>query len=274
MVFWGALTCVTSIIIWLLWTATDNPSWNALWFLMAITGWSIMTVKMKKQRGRPSNILSKILCVSWMSFGLFAMVTAILGTISLNSLHYAGKLPIASVLILLLGLTGMTTGLLLRNKIIVLLAIISIFISNSALMHPGPYDCIAICATSLILLIIPGIIINRIYKKDNGHGKQRATFSPTEPQDNKRGNRAKPQGHDAQLRKDTADVGYHNLPDGNCNRLPMETYRFMVLELHVAGNGFRRPACQQEDNQKREHSRNSKNVCQRHGKKISGKHLL
>lgn len=100
MVFWGALTCVTSIIIWLLWTATDNPSWNALWFLMAITGWSIMTVKMKKQRGRPSNILSKILCVSWISFGLFAMVTAILGTISLNSLHYAGKLPIASVLIL------------------------------------------------------------------------------------------------------------------------------------------------------------------------------
>lgn len=165
MVFWGALTCVTSIIIWLLWTATDNSSWNALWFLMAITGWSIMTVKMKKQRGRPSNILSKILCVSWMSFGLFAMVTAILGTISLNSLHYAGKLPIVSVLILLLGLTGMTTGLLLRNKIIVLLAIISIFISNSALMHPGPYDCIAICATSLILLIIPGIIINRIYKK-------------------------------------------------------------------------------------------------------------
>ena len=59
----------------------------------------------------------------------------------------------------------MTTGLLLRNKIIVLLAIISIFISNPALMHPGPYDCIAICATSLILLIIPGIIINRIYKK-------------------------------------------------------------------------------------------------------------
>lgn len=50
MVFWGALTCVTSIIIWLLWTATDNPSWNALWFLMAITGWSIMTVKMKKTK--------------------------------------------------------------------------------------------------------------------------------------------------------------------------------------------------------------------------------
>ena len=32
MVFWGALTGVTSIIIWILWTATDNPSWNALWF--------------------------------------------------------------------------------------------------------------------------------------------------------------------------------------------------------------------------------------------------
>lgn len=165
MVFWGTLTCVTSIIVWFLWIKTDNPSWNALWFLMAITGWSVTAVKMKKHRERPSNFFSKALGTSWMSFGLFAIITAIVGTISLNSSDYASKLPITAVLILLLGLTGMITGIMLRNKLTIILAIISLIPANLALMYPGPYEAIAICATSLFLLVIPGIVINRKYRK-------------------------------------------------------------------------------------------------------------
>ncbi len=165
MIFWGLLTCITSVAVWLLWQATDNPSWNVLWFLMAVTGWFVMAVKSRKYKKKPSNFFSRVLRISWISFGLFALIAAVIGTLSLDSTVYTVKLPITTVLILLLGLTGLITGLVLRHTFITAFAVASVVPANFALMYPGPYESLAICITSLFLLVIPGIIINRQYKK-------------------------------------------------------------------------------------------------------------
>lgn len=165
MIFWGLLTCITSVAVWLLWQATDNPSWNVLWFLMAVTGWFVMAVKSRKYKKKPSNFFSRVLRISWISFGLFALIAAVIGTLSLDSTVYTVKLPITTVLILLLWLTGLITGLVLRHTFITAFAVASVVPANFALMYPGPYESLAICITSLFLLVIPGIIINRQYKK-------------------------------------------------------------------------------------------------------------
>lgn len=81
MIFWGLLTCITSVAVWLLWQATDNPSWNVLWFLMAVTGWFVMAVKSRKYKKKPSNFFSRVLRISWISFGLFALIAAVIGTL-------------------------------------------------------------------------------------------------------------------------------------------------------------------------------------------------
>lgn len=44
-------------------------------------------------------------------------------------------------------------------------SVASVVPANFALMYPGPYESLAICITSLFILVIPGIIINRQYKK-------------------------------------------------------------------------------------------------------------
>lgn len=50
MIFWGILTCITSVAVCYLWQTTDNPSWNALWFLMAVIGWSVTAAKSRKDK--------------------------------------------------------------------------------------------------------------------------------------------------------------------------------------------------------------------------------
>lgn len=76
MIFWGILTCITSVAVCYLWQATDNPSWNALWFLMAVIGWSVTATKSRKDKKRPTNFFSRVLKISWISFGLFALIAA------------------------------------------------------------------------------------------------------------------------------------------------------------------------------------------------------
>lgn len=165
MIFWGILACITSVAVCYLWQTTDNPSWNALWFLMAIIGWSVTAAKSRKDKKRPTNFFSRVLKISWISFGLFALIAAVIGTLSFDSTVYMVKLPITTVLILLLGLTGLITGLVLRHTFITAFSVASVVPANFALMYPGPYESLAICLTSLFILVIPGIIINRQYKK-------------------------------------------------------------------------------------------------------------
>lgn len=165
MIFWGILTCVTAVVVWLLWQTTGNASWNALWFAMAVIGWFVMAVKSRKYKKKPTNFFSRVLRISWISFGLFALIAAVIGTLSFDSTVYTAKLPITTVLILLLGLTGLITGLVLRHTFITTFSVASVVPANFALMYPGPYESLAICITSLFILVIPGIIINRQYKK-------------------------------------------------------------------------------------------------------------
>ena len=165
MIFWGLLTCATAAIVCLLWKYTGNPSWNALWFLMAVIGWCVMAAKSRKDKKKPTNFFSRVLRISWISFGLFALITAVIGTLSFDSTVYTVKLPITTVLILLLGLTGLITGLVLRHTFITTFSVVSVVPANFALIYPGPYESLAICLTSLFILVIPGIIINRQYKK-------------------------------------------------------------------------------------------------------------
>lgn len=165
MVFWGILTCITSVAVWFLWQTTDNPSWNALWFAMAVIGWFVMAVKSRKYKKKPTNFFSRVLRISWISFGLFALIAAVIGTLSFDSTVYTAKLPITTVLILLLGLTGLITGLVLRHTFITTFSVASVIPANFALMYPGPYESLALCLTALFLLVIPGIIINRQFKK-------------------------------------------------------------------------------------------------------------
>ncbi len=38
--WWGILTFIISIVVGMLWNATDSPKWNMLWALMAVLGYS------------------------------------------------------------------------------------------------------------------------------------------------------------------------------------------------------------------------------------------
>lgn len=59
MIFWGILTCITSVAVCYLWQATDNPSWNALWFLMAVIGWSVTAAKSRKDKKKAYKLLQQ-----------------------------------------------------------------------------------------------------------------------------------------------------------------------------------------------------------------------
>lgn len=165
MIMWGSLTSVTAIAVWYLWQHTGNPQWNVLWFIMAALGWGLTAITVRKNSRKPSTFISKILGQTWVSFGIFAMMTAVMGTLSNDGTVYEVRLPITAVMIFLLGMASMTTGFILRNTAIISFSASSIVPANMALMYPGPYEALMMGMAALLMLIIPGIIINRKSKR-------------------------------------------------------------------------------------------------------------
>lgn len=165
MIMWGSLVSVTAIAVWYLWQHTGNPSWNMLWFIMTAVGWGITAITSRKDSKKPSTFISKVLGWTWLSFGIFAMATAVIGALPNSGTVYGSGLPITAMIILLLGMGAMTTGLILRNKTITIFSTGAIVTAGTSLANPGPYEPLAMGMTALMLLIIPGIIINRKSKR-------------------------------------------------------------------------------------------------------------
>lgn len=156
MIIWG----MTAIAVWILWEHTDDPSWNMLWLIMTALGWGITAIKRRKSGKKPSTPISKTLGRTWLSFGIFATATAIIGTLSNGGAVYEIRLPVTAMITLLLGMVSMTTGFILRNTAIIIFSASSVLPANMALTHPGPYEPLMTGMAALLMLITPRIIIN------------------------------------------------------------------------------------------------------------------
>lgn len=172
MIWWGSLVFVTALIVGHLWKATGNPSWNFLWFIMAIIGYAgnYLMDKKEKQAHVPQTFISKMISHVWLAFGTFAVTMAVLLFVVAQSLGYFTPLlnHYTVIIILMVCLCCTITGLILKNLWIALGGFLGGMIGAAVadVMVTGYYQMMAMAGVALVALIIPGIIINLKSRKD------------------------------------------------------------------------------------------------------------
>jgi len=172
MVWWGCLVCITALIVGYLWKSTGSPSWNALWFAMAIIGYggNYLIDKKEKREHVPQTFVSKMISYVWLSFGIFAVTDAVLIFVVAPSLGYITPLVnhYTVIIILMVCLCSTITGLILKNLWITLGGFLGGIIGAAVadVLATGYYQMMTMAAVAVVALIIPGIMINLKSRKD------------------------------------------------------------------------------------------------------------
>ena len=172
LVWWGCLVCITALIVGYMWRSTGSPSWNILWFAMAIIGYggNYLMDKKEKREHVPQTIISKMISYVWLSFGLFAVTDAVLMFVVAPSLGYITPLVnhYTVLIILMVCLCSTITGLILKNLWIALGGFLGGVIGSAVadVLGTGFYHMMALAVVAVVALIIPGIMINLKSRKD------------------------------------------------------------------------------------------------------------
>ncbi len=176
MLIWGASVLLVAGLVMLTLYLTGNLNWHFLWFAIPAIGTPFMMLLKRneeKRYGRAVNPISSAIGSVWLFFGIFSVVYAILG--------FFFRIPsITPIIVLMLGLATSITGGITRTWGVSLLGIIA-GIGGLVLYYSGWMQWtdnilgapIMMAMMSILLLIIPGLIYNRIgMMQESGRNKR------------------------------------------------------------------------------------------------------
>lgn len=181
MLLWGVSVSVIALVVGHLWKHYPiGPGANGLWGLLGFVGIYDYIMK-KRQPRKPLTFISKNINYVWSCFGVMAgsigFTLGLLGGSSLLSHTTSAPLPpgaevlvyyipITCIIIFSMGVAGMITGCMLRNKLIVVSSFLSGAIGSIlSVMFAGPNEMIVLSGVSVLALILPALVIRF---KENG----------------------------------------------------------------------------------------------------------
>lgn len=165
-ILWGALLTAFSLIVYLLWTLTDQEAWNNLWFAMPVIGFLLARlIGRKDTETHVQNDISRITQGIWSAFGIFACAVALFSVIfsqwGSNIFRVFSVVNgLTAEIILLFGLAECISGVALKNWIIKIagfvtglggLVIYYIFIGGGELMFIFTFAGLVLMATGLLV---------------------------------------------------------------------------------------------------------------------------
>ena len=156
MIFWGVIVLVFSIVIWLLLRTTNNLLWNLLWFGIPVVGWPLSHIYLKDKEVKGArNFVNDTIGQIWLGYGIFAVVTAV-------ALYFNAPEHIGSITMALLGYAAYVTGMVLKNRFIIIGGFITGIGGVVALYVFKTCDVtLAFSVAAVVSLILPGIMMSR-----------------------------------------------------------------------------------------------------------------
>ncbi|MDD4657363.1 MAG: hypothetical protein PHR40_08530 [Bacteroidales bacterium] len=151
---WGYLWLVVALVVYtaILQTGDYRAQW--LWFAMPIIGYPSMYFMLKRQEKMAVTFVSKTISKIWIVMGTCALL------LSLFILINPAAFPILFVMALIINAGVALSGLVLEYKIISVVGFIGILLSFALLMIPGINKILVFAIFPIIMLIIPGHILN------------------------------------------------------------------------------------------------------------------
>jgi len=159
---WGYTTFFVSLIVFYLINLTGDYHYHFIWFLIPIIGSIGMFVSKRNESsrsGHASNFIDRVIGNVWMVIGLAALIITVGAFIV--------RIPVLSLVILIMGIGTALTGLVIKFKPV----IISGFIGMASCVIPfivnGNEQIIVFGIIYLIMMVIPGHILNYKGKEKN-----------------------------------------------------------------------------------------------------------
>ena len=150
---WGYTTIAVSLLVWYLLSSTGNPHWNYLWFLIPVIGYPVMMRIIRKREKGVKTYIDRIIGYVWIVFGIAGLAVS-------TSAIFMWHLPILFIIVLMMGTGTAITGMIIRFKPIIFSGYAGMLFSFLCLIVKG-YDSILVFALIfLVMMVIPGHILN------------------------------------------------------------------------------------------------------------------
>lgn len=153
LIIWGYVTIAVTIAVWFALRETGDPRWNLLWFSIPVLGWPLMWLTRSHEPGGVSNYIDRAIGYIWIVLGCTA-----LGVGTLTFFFY--QVPVLFLITLLMSMGVTLTGLVIRFRPGFVGGIVGILLSVCCLAVSGVDGCLIFAATFLIMMVIPGHILN------------------------------------------------------------------------------------------------------------------
>lgn len=156
-IIFGYATFVVSLIVYFLITKTGNYQFHWLWFLIPMIGYFGMFIYSKKTQKHSRNQMDRIIINVWMVIGIASLLIAFAA--------FFVRIPILSVMILLMGIGTAITGLIVKSKLVAISGFVGMASSAIIYMVKGDEQILVFGLIFLITMIIPGHLLNFQYRK-------------------------------------------------------------------------------------------------------------
>ena len=157
---WGYATVVTTLAVWAAYALFPGRNWYYLWLLLPVFGTALSLLTMPKaDDGRVYTFIDRVIGQVWLVMGLTAWF------VSMLSLFSQIRLPILFIILLTMGMGTTITGLIIRFRPATAGGTAAIVLAPVSLIVSGYWMPALFAAGFVVMMIIPGHILN--YKSNH-----------------------------------------------------------------------------------------------------------
>lgn len=150
---WGYTTIVVSLLIWYFLSTTGDYWMHYFWFLIPLIAGPLMFISLRKNEKGVKTYIDRVIGYIWTVLGVAAFM------ISVTAMVF-GNIPILFITILLMGSGTAITGLVIRFTPIAVAGFLGLALSLVCLFTPGVNQILVFAAVFLVMMVIPGHILN------------------------------------------------------------------------------------------------------------------
>jgi hypothetical protein len=150
----GYTSTLVALFIYMIWRLTGNPLIFWAWWLIPIIGYSIVYFKRRNAPKRVITGVDTIIWKIWIVSGICCCVSPIVSMFV--------EMPILFLESFIVTSTTAMLGLIIKSKVLTIFSFISIGLSYTLLFVPSDIHIPIFAAMFVIIMIIPGHLLNAI----------------------------------------------------------------------------------------------------------------
>lgn len=155
----GYLSTFVALLIYVVWTLTGNPLIFWAWWLIPLVGYSVVYFKKRNAPKRVITGIDTIIWKIWIVAGACCCVSPIVNMFV--------QMPILFIEAFIVSSGTTMLGLIIKSKMLSIFGFVSIGLSYTLLIVPSDMHTPVFAAMFVVLMIIPGHLLNAIATRNN-----------------------------------------------------------------------------------------------------------